>query len=330
MHGGTSTGWSGWIEEPVPPSPSHGRHRDPGSPPPARPEAAHAPAAETDPTGGLHKFDLGTVPASVTPPRTWRRAAWFAVTSSAAALGGLMVATVALMGSSSTSLQGWGPPDMPRGGEYPPLPSGLSTVRTTGPTSSRSIESWPSSPDDVQAGRLPGAAVAPPFGAPSATGRPRPSGLPPREPSPEAPGDGSKPPDSGQHVPGTERPPTSSAPPTTSTPSPPPRSPSGFLPLFTDAAIEQRTEEYFAAVSRGELHRAYALTTGALREEGFASFASRYADATSIEVVGTDARDTSTVTTLRVTRGRTVTTQRRELRFTTDDDPLVEADVPAS
>src|SRR5919198_328409 len=33
---------------------------------------------ETPPTG-LRKFNLGTIPASVTPPSTWRRAAWFAV-----------------------------------------------------------------------------------------------------------------------------------------------------------------------------------------------------------------------------------------------------------
>src|SRR5439155_20385490 len=33
---------------------------------------------ETPPTG-LRKFNLGTIPASVTPPGTWRRAAWFAV-----------------------------------------------------------------------------------------------------------------------------------------------------------------------------------------------------------------------------------------------------------
>ncbi len=44
------------------------------------------------PATGLRKFDLGNVPASVTPPRSWRRAAWFAVGTSAAVVLGLTVA----------------------------------------------------------------------------------------------------------------------------------------------------------------------------------------------------------------------------------------------
>src|SRR4051812_33219903 len=38
---------------------------------------------------GLRKFNIGLVPASVTPPRTWKRAAWFAVASSLGVLIGL-------------------------------------------------------------------------------------------------------------------------------------------------------------------------------------------------------------------------------------------------
>ncbi|MEO6086714.1 MAG: hypothetical protein ABIQ18_26730, partial [Umezawaea sp.] len=41
---------------------------------------------------GLRTFNIGLVPASVTPPRTWKRAAWFAVVSSAGVLIGLAVA----------------------------------------------------------------------------------------------------------------------------------------------------------------------------------------------------------------------------------------------
>ncbi|HEY4459690.1 MAG TPA: hypothetical protein VGN81_35585, partial [Pseudonocardiaceae bacterium] len=47
---------------------------------------------------GLHKFDLGYIPASVTPPRTWRRAAWFTIFCSAAALVGLLFVTSELVG----------------------------------------------------------------------------------------------------------------------------------------------------------------------------------------------------------------------------------------
>ncbi|GGM58810.1 hypothetical protein GCM10012275_32490 [Longimycelium tulufanense] len=40
-------------------------------------------------SAGLRSFDLGTVPASVTPPRSWRRAAWFSVSASCAVLAAL-------------------------------------------------------------------------------------------------------------------------------------------------------------------------------------------------------------------------------------------------
>ncbi|RKT57662.1 hypothetical protein [Saccharothrix australiensis] len=58
------------------------------------------PLADTD-AAGLRKFDIGLVPASVTPPRTWRRAAWFAVLSSAAVLVGLAYAAAELVGVSA-------------------------------------------------------------------------------------------------------------------------------------------------------------------------------------------------------------------------------------
>lgn len=46
--------------------------------------------AVTDTAPGLYKFNLGSVPASVTPPTTWRRAAWFTIISSVGALGVLL------------------------------------------------------------------------------------------------------------------------------------------------------------------------------------------------------------------------------------------------
>src|SRR5689334_5143052 len=49
-------------------------------------------------TDGLRKFNIGLVPASVTPPRTWKRAAWFAVISSVLVLVGLSVAAAKLVG----------------------------------------------------------------------------------------------------------------------------------------------------------------------------------------------------------------------------------------
>lgn len=50
------------------------------------------------PPGGLRAFDLGNIPASVTPPSSWRRAACFAVATSCAVMAALSTATVMLAG----------------------------------------------------------------------------------------------------------------------------------------------------------------------------------------------------------------------------------------
>jgi hypothetical protein len=62
------------------------------------------PLVDTDAVG-LRKFNLGTVPASVTPPKTWRRAAWFSVGSSVAALVALLVLGALLVGPSRLRTQ---------------------------------------------------------------------------------------------------------------------------------------------------------------------------------------------------------------------------------
>ncbi|WP_091574601.1 hypothetical protein [Actinokineospora alba] len=49
------------------------------------------------PATGLAKFDLGSIPASVTPPRTWRHAAWFAVAATLLVMVGLTYAAVTLV-----------------------------------------------------------------------------------------------------------------------------------------------------------------------------------------------------------------------------------------
>ncbi|MEU5691241.1 hypothetical protein [Actinosynnema sp. NPDC020468] len=64
--------------------------------------ARRDPEPEPDLTG-LRGFNIGLVPASVTPPRTWRRAAWFAVLSSAGVLVGLAVVASQLVGTSRPS-----------------------------------------------------------------------------------------------------------------------------------------------------------------------------------------------------------------------------------
>ena len=47
---------------------------------------------------GLLKFNLGRVPASVVPPRSWRRAAWFAVGAATSVVVALAIAAYLLVG----------------------------------------------------------------------------------------------------------------------------------------------------------------------------------------------------------------------------------------
>lgn len=70
--------------------------------PPSEDERDREPAP-----GGLGVFDLGSVPASVTPPGTWRRAAWFAAASSGSVVG-LLFAGAFLLGQQSDQQQDTG------------------------------------------------------------------------------------------------------------------------------------------------------------------------------------------------------------------------------
>lgn len=305
MHSGRTLGWSGQLDwPPTPEPPAHGRHRktEPEWPPPPRPgtTASHAhpgppdPLVDTMPVGGLHKFDLGMVPASVTPPRTWRQAAWFAIASSAAALGGLVFVT-SWLADGTTTIEGLDVPNMPRGGHYyrpaPPSdpyfltgdPTRPEAVRLTGSvqllppmTVPDRFPGWPS----TAGGAIPGApGSAPTKTAPTSTSRMRTSEL-------------------------TQ------------------------LLSFTDTeAIKRCGDEYYAAIGRGDLRDAYALTTGRLRAGGYEAFAARYSDARSVEVVEVHVMPTSTVHTLRLTRSDgSVQTQRRELRYALNDEPLITSD----
>ena len=96
------------------------------------------PLADTD---GLRKFNIGMVPASVTPPRTWKRAAWFAVVSSVLVLVGLSVAAAKLVSGGgaveTVGLPGY-PSDvplisaLPTGASQPSVTSGRPTAAKTG------------------------------------------------------------------------------------------------------------------------------------------------------------------------------------------------------
>lgn len=73
------------------------------TPPKRRREDDEARVYALPPADGLGTFDLGSVPASVTPPRTWRKAAWFAAVSSGGVVVSLLFAGSYLMGKPEDS-----------------------------------------------------------------------------------------------------------------------------------------------------------------------------------------------------------------------------------
>jgi len=70
----------------------------------------------------LGELDLVVTPVSVTPPRTWRRAAWFAVAASCAVLTVLVFAAVRLAGGSFDRVEAF--PGLPTGGLLTAQPLG--------------------------------------------------------------------------------------------------------------------------------------------------------------------------------------------------------------
>jgi hypothetical protein len=94
-------------------APEHGAEpAGSGHCPPAAPRRVVLPASRERPAVdpyvdtisiGLRKFNIGTVPASVTPPSTWRHAAGCTLAASATALAGLAVLSAAVVGTSESS-----------------------------------------------------------------------------------------------------------------------------------------------------------------------------------------------------------------------------------
>lgn len=183
MHSGTEADGHGRHD----PSPAPRRRvvaggagRGGGAPPPD-------PLTDTAPAGGLHKFDLGMVPASVTPPRTWRHAAWFVITTSAAALGGVVLAG-SLLVNSPVRLDGLDLPSIPRG-DYPPVqpsPGPQPQPQRTTPPQPQHPLSAPPVTTAVGTRPLAGPSAAVPARETTHDPAPRPS-EPPAQPEPPAP-----------------------------------------------------------------------------------------------------------------------------------------------
>lgn len=256
-------------------------------------DAAVVYALPDTPPGGLRKFDLGIVPASVTPPSSWRRAAWFAVGTSAAVVCGLAVAAVRLVGS---------PPSSDTIDALPAFPTQeLGTLPVDEPhTSGEPTTSRPSSPKSSTS---------------TTSSRP---GTPHRTQDAPAPGT-----TTGQED-------TSTGPGTTTEPAPPTRTTVGPEPVTptNPQAMGDRTEQYFALVTE-DPQAAHDMCTGDIAREGPQGIEERYAGVDHVEVqdITIDRNQATTTSTVKIVReDGTESVEQRQLTFTWGGNPKISED----
>jgi hypothetical protein len=252
---------------------------------------------ETPPTG-LRKFNLGTIPASVTPPRTWRKAAWFAVGTAVFVVLALGFAAMRLVGNPrrTTVLDALpGQPsqqllitDLPTGtvAPHPTSSAPAPTTTTTRTTTTRPSGTKPAPKRTVRTG--------------DAAADAAPDGEHPARPN---------------SVQSTKAPARS----TVEAPLNPPTDP---------GQLGDRTEQYYAQVCDNPT-AAYELTAGAMHAEGPEGIEARYASIDHIEVkeITIDPSWSYTRSVLKVVRkdGSTVTI-KRELTFSPGTNPKITSD----
>ncbi len=249
------------------------------------------------PATGLAKFDLGTIPASVTPPRTWRHAAWFSVFAAILVLVGFTYAAVSLVSGPRKPDVVDALPGLPS--LRADLPSGPPTglvLKTTTP----GLTTTTVSPTRTTASPGPN---APPLGA-ATTGA------------------------------AAEPTPAWSA--TTSAATAPVRSTVASPVLFGAQAdadtIGDRTETYYRRVA-SDPAAASAMTAGQLRRGGETAIERRYPGVRRVEVqqIVIDPGRGTTRSVLRLVRADgSVTTVERRLTFTTGPDPRITGDAATS
>ncbi|OLF12448.1 hypothetical protein [Actinophytocola xanthii] len=307
------------LPPPLPPSLVAGRLAEPGSrlrpadddtvplalvPFPRPPEDVRY-SLETPPRG-LRKFDLGTVPASVTPPATWRKAALFAVLTSAAVVCALTVAAIRFVGGPSSrggieSLPGF--PTRPLELEELPAHSSSGIGGGSGGSSRASSTSGTSTGGGATSQEKEAApSAATPTVSVTVTGTST-----------------------------TSRPATaSSTTPPHATPSRPERITVGPSPVTpTDPkAMGDRTEQYFSLVTANP-YAAYQLCTGELANSGPDAILARYSDVTDIQVlhITINRGQAVTLNVLRLVHADgSVTMEVRQLTFTRGLDPRISDD----
>ncbi|WNV90800.1 hypothetical protein [Umezawaea sp. Da 62-37] len=290
--------------------PAHARPAiGPGQVPAQRGRPAPDPLVDTD-APGLRKFNIGLVPASVTPPRTWKRAAWFAVASSAAVLVGLAIAAAKLVGGSGP-FERIGMPENPA--NVPIVTDFGTRTPSKAPTEARSADTRPQ--DTARASGTSWAAPRssnpgiPPdgtSGGAGATTATTPAGTSAPENAPDSASDGVQ---------------DSASPMVTTVPN-------QEGPLVDADAIASRTEKFYEEVSANAA-TALAMTTEDARPTIEAVLEQRFADVSLVRVkeISVDPTRGVTVSTLQITKkDGTASTERRELTFTLSGDPLINAE----
>ncbi len=260
---------------------------------------------EAAPVTGLGSFDLGNVPASVTAPRSWRKAAWFATASSGGVVVALMFAGSAFVAKPA--------PDQAGGGWVPGLGGGVPTLsgeQLAPPTGggAQGDSAGSTSPDDV------------PVAGTTSVQPTESAGV--RAPSPSTVRETST---AGGPTSGSATP----TPTTSSVPRKPPPSPAPYeadpyrFTVYADEdpkTLASTSQSYLDTVTENP-EAAASMTSGELRQEGPQGLARKYANVAYFQVkhIRVHQYDGKTVCTVQtVYKDGTQVTEQRTLEFSGD------------
>ncbi|UKD54045.1 hypothetical protein L3Q65_40210 [Amycolatopsis sp. FU40] len=268
---------------------------------------------------GLGTFDLGSVPASVTPPKTWRKAAWFATGASGAVVVGLLFAGTFLVGGPATTttdaVGGGGWPGRQNGGN-PNLSALIPNGQHGGIGGNVPRSGSSTSPDGVTSdnGTHPQQGSGPSSSASSSSAGVTTSA---------GPGTGSR----------TSAPTTTDSPSSSEPPEKPPVTPAQREtkepPYFTandPNTMGNNSEKFFNNVTT-DPSEASSVTSGDLKQQGPQGLRKRYADVAYFEVkkVTIDPQHGTTVNTVEVThQDGSKSTEQQTLTF--DDNGKITDD----